>query len=190
MKKYCRVYSMILVLLLVLSGALTLQGAMAESQLTVDLRGLNLVEGRNWRSVALHGVFDVADAQGNYLGSVTANSPEGSGVTVPEGTIVLTPRMESLPAGYAFESSYTAQVSETRSAVILLAYKAEGLFEVRHGYEDGTPAVGGEFVLQDAFGQQAMAFATDAQGFYAANEPIPAGVYTVFGGMAGNSTVQ
>ncbi len=172
-----------------------------EVALSVSFRGLKLNAQLQWQTVPLGGTFEVLSGE-TVLGEVTANrTQEQRDAGVPESLTVKTqdaglglflrPVKESMPSSYVCQDIIpVAWNGEGSLRADVLAYAREGLFRLSNTLaRDGQPAQSAEFSVLDESGQTVYSFATDNEGIYNAQMPLPEGVYTLRQTLSPEGTV-
>ena len=160
--------------------------ALAETTLTVDLKGVTPSGLQTWLSLPMTARFDVAVA-GETVGRVTANPTaeqrsQGTDDTialadgVSEATLI--PVAEDFQDGFECEGPITVQLAQgEENATTVLAYASRGFFSVAGTAKGGVAAGAAEYAVLDATGNVALSFTTDASGAYTAAQSLPAGDY-------------
>ncbi len=144
------------------------------TRVQVDLIGLYAGADGLYQPVPLSGMFRIMQ-QGSLAAVVDANADGSKPVNVPSGgAILLVPVVETMPEGVLVEKAgYSVLIQEGETNVVTIhAFAAAGLFTVAAGKQ-------ASFTLTDENGREALSFKTDANGDYALQTAIPAGMYTL-----------
>lgn len=181
-----RVGLLVLVILLFISLV-----AMAETSLTVELKGVSSDGIGVWRSVPLSARFEVftgVDDQATSLGVIMAN-PSGE---LSDTLIISDEQAQSaylVPVEEDFSGPYLcagaiplALTAGTSNPVAVVAYAQEGYFKLEGKLDnegEALPAGSAEYVVLDQNDAPVVSFASDEQGGYTLTSPLPVGVYSL-----------
>lgn len=162
--------------------------ALADTTLTIDLKGVTPNGVDSWLTLSLTGRFDVQAGE-TALGRVTANptaEQQAQGqtdtLTLPDaaaGDITLTPVAEDFEDGFTCEGPIplTVTAGEANRRTVF-AYARRGLFTVRNVLAGTGDAAGwAEFVVFSEQGVLQWGFTTAQDGTYTAAQALPNGAY-------------
>ncbi len=173
---------------LLAAGFAGFAGAQAQgaTTLTLTLKGVTPTDPDNWLTLPLTARFDVT-VDGQTVGQVTANPSaeqtaqgQSDTLSLPDGgTVTLQPVEADIPDGYVCQGPIplTLTAGEANRKTVF-AYAKRGFFSVQNvSAADGRALPNAEFVVLDAQGSLLQSFATNANGAYAAKQPLPEGTY-------------
>ncbi len=163
--------------------------AIAETDITLDLKGVSSGNVDVWRAVSLNGRFDVMAGNGTLLGQITAN-PTGEQLAAGQSAtltiaddkaqgVSLMPVDEDFGQGYICLGPIPLTLDVgTNNDIAIFAYADQGYFELHDTItQTGAPAGVGEYMVLNAQGETVFSFQTDENGYYMALAPLPTGDY-------------
>lgn len=172
---------------LLAAGFLSPALALAETTLTVVLKGVTPTDAETWLSMPMTGRFDVT-VNGVAAGRVTANpsqaalaAGETDTLTIADASAaeaVLTPVAEDFADGFVCEGPIAVPIAQGEAnRRTVLAYARRGLFRVLNAGPQGEALAGGEFAVLDASGGIVLSFTADGGGAYLATQALAEGEY-------------